>query len=298
MERQADELGFQYSLEEGFDVREMALVFESLQRMGEQEGSQSAVPSWLMTHPAPAERIQSAQARLAALDTVTRTLRIGRQQYLEQIDGLVYGENPRNGFFQGGLFLHPELRFQLTFPNQWRTQNLSHAVMAVSPQQDAAMQLTLSQDLSPEAAAQRFLSQQGIQPGQSGRQNINGLPAVVASFRAQTQQQVIQGIVAFISHQGQVFQLLSFSPVQIYGNYEGVFLQTLRSFAELTDPATLARQPDRLTVVRTAERMDLAEFQRRFPSVITLEELAVLNQLSGADAVLPAGTWMKRVVGG
>jgi predicted Zn-dependent protease len=295
-ERQADELGFQYSLAEGFDVREMALVFESLQRTGEQEGNRSAVPSWLMTHPAPAERIQSVQARLASLDSVSRTLRIGRQQYLEQIDGLVYGENPRNGFFQGGLFLHPELRFQLTFPNQWQTQNLTQAVMAVSPQRDAAMQLTLADDLSPEAAAQRFLSQQGIQPGQSGRENINGLPAVVASFRAQTQQQVIQGIVAFISHQGRVFQLLSYAPVQAYGNYEGVFLQTLRSFSELTDPATLASQPDRIAIVRTTERMSLADFQQRFPSVITIEELAVLNQLSGADAVLPAGTWMKRVI--
>jgi predicted Zn-dependent protease len=298
-ERQADELGFQYSLNQGFDVREMAFVFESLQRASEigRDGDESAVPSWLMTHPAPAERIQTVQQRLATLET-SGSLRIGRQAYLEQIEGLVYGENPRNGFFQGGLFLHPELQFQLTFPNQWQTQNLSQAVIAVSPRQDAAIQLTMAQDASPEAATQRFLNQQGIQAGQSGRQNLNGIPAVVTSFRAQSQQQTIQGIVTFISHRGQVYQLLSFAPVQAYANFEGAFLQTIRSFGQLTDPATLARQPDTIGVMQTTERMTLPEFHRRFPSSISIEELAVLNQLSGTDATLPAGTWMKRVIRG
>jgi predicted Zn-dependent protease len=141
-ERQADDLGFRYSLNQGYEVREMALVFGSLQRLGE-ENTEGGVPSWLMTHPAPADRIASVEARLGELTPSTSQLRIGRQTYMDRIDGLVYGENPRNGYFQGDLFLHPDLRFQLGFPQQWQHQNMTEMVMGVSPRQDAAIQLTL-----------------------------------------------------------------------------------------------------------------------------------------------------------
>lgn len=296
-ERQADDLGFRYAVGDGYDVREMALVFASLQRLGEAQ-ERSAIPSWLMTHPAPADRIAAVEARLAEMAPAASQLRIGRQAYLDRLNGSVYGENPRNGFFRDALFLHPELRFQLAFPAQWPRQNLSQMVMAVSPQQNAALQLTLATDGSPEAAAQRFLAQTGVQPGPASRQTINGLPAVVASFRAQTQQQVLQGVAAFIAHGGHVYQIIGYSPIGVYATYEGTFQSSVRSFAPLTDPQVLNVQPNRVSIVRTTESMTLAQFQQRFPSIIEIGELAILNQVSGPETLLPAGSLIKRVTRG
>lgn len=296
-ERQADELGFDYARAKGYDVREMPDIFASLQRVGETEG-RSAVPSWLATHPAPAERIRAVQERIAAL-TPPDTGRLGRAEYLGQIDNLVYGENPRLGFFREGAFYHPELRFRMAFPAQWRTQNLSQAVVAVSPRQDAALQLTLAQQAqSPEAAAQRFLQQQGIRAGRTGRETINGLPAVVSYFQAQTQRGVIQGVVAFIGYGGRVYQLLAYSPAAAFNAYERTFVQVLRSFGPLTDPQILAVQPNRLDIVRLDRRMTLAEFNQRYPSPIPLRELAIINQVEGESSVFRAGTLVKRVVPG
>jgi predicted Zn-dependent protease len=296
-ERQADDLGFRYTLEQGFDVREMALVFTSLQRLGDDQ-QRSAIPSWLLTHPAPGDRIQAVEQRLAAAGIGGSQLRIGTQPFLERIDGLVYGVNPRNGFFRDNLFLHPDLRFQIRFPAQWQHQNLSSAVMAISPRQDAAIQLTLAEDGTVDAAAQRFLSQQGLQVGQSGRQTINGLSAVVATFRAQTQQQTLQGIVAFIAHGGAVYQIISYSPSNVYSSYEQAFQQALGSFAPLTDPQALNAQPARMRIVRTTETMTLSRFNQRFPSSIPIDELVILNQLASPESPIPAGTMMKRIVAG
>jgi predicted Zn-dependent protease len=296
-ERQADDLGFRYALELGYDVREMAEVFAALQRMGEAQ-QQSAIPSWLLTHPAPAERIQAVEQRLAALQPAAAALRIGRQPYLDRLDGQVYGVNPRNGFFREALFLHPDLRFQLTFPATWQHQNLAQAVMAVSPQQNAAMQLTLSGDASPEAAAQRFLAQAGVQPGQSRRETVNGLPAVVAAFRAQTQQQTLQGLAAFIAHEGRIYQIVAYSALAAYANYERTFQQSIRSFAPLTDPAVLNVQPNRISIVRAPATMSIAEFNQRFPSVIPIAELAIINQVDSPQSIVPGGTLLKRVVRG
>lgn len=296
-ERQADDLGFQYSLAQGFDVREMAVVFTSLQRLGD-EGQRSAVPSWLMTHPAPGDRVAATEARLATMPAPASALRIGRQPYLDQLQGLIYGENPRNGYFRNNLFLHPDMRFQLTFPDQWQTQNLSQAVMAMSPQQNAIIQLTLAQGSTPEAAAQQFLGQQGLVVGQTGRQPVNGLPAAAATFQAQTEQGVIQGLVVFVAHAGQVFQLLAYSPANAYASYDPVFQQALRSFAPVSDPQVLNVRPNTISVVRTTESMTLAQFNQRYPSAVDLEELAVMNQLSGGGDVIPAGSLIKRVVQG
>ena len=293
-ERQSDELGYTYALREGYDVREMDDIFATLQRVGEAEG-RSALPSWAASHPAPPERIAAARARA---DTVDPTgLELGRAAYLDRVDGLVYGENPRAGFFRDGLFLHPDLRFRIAFPPGWRTQNLPQAVNALSPREDAVLQLTLAQAQGAEAAAQRFFSQQGLRSGQVTRERIDGKPAVVGYFQAQTQQGVVAGMAGFIEHGGRVYQVLAFTPSPAFGTYEPMFRQVIGSFADLTDPTVLNVRPNRLEVVATTRAMTLAEFNQRHPSVIPLPELAILNQVEGPQSVLEAGRW-KRVVPG
>jgi len=294
-ERQADDLGFRYSLDQGYDVREMAKVFHSLQRLGDTQ-QRSAIPGWLQTHPAPADRIQAVEARLAEMALTGGQLRIGRQDYLNRIDGLVYGVNPRNGFFQDERFLHPDLRFQAIFPRGWQTSNMAQAVVAVSPQQNALIQLSLAQDASPDAAARRFLGQQGVSAGQSSRTTINGLPAVLAGFQAQTEQGILQGTIGWISYEGRVYQILGYTPAANYRASEQAFLQSIRSFAPLTDPTALAVQPNRIAVVRTTETMTLEAFNQRFPSEIPIAELAILNEVASANSTLPAGSLVKRVV--
>jgi predicted Zn-dependent protease len=291
-ERQADELGFRYALRERYEVREMDDVFATLQRLGQASG-RSTLPSWAASHPSEPERIRAAQARA---DTVTtRPLNLRREEYLARIDGLMYGDNPRQGFFRDGVFLHPDLRFRIEFPQGWRTQNTPQSVNALAPQQDAVMQLTMAQGAGAEDAARRFLSQQGIRAGQGGRQNVNGSPAVISYFQAQTQQGVVSGMAAFIEYGGRIFQVLAFTPAQAFGRHEPSFRRAISSFAPVTDPSVLNVRPNRVDIVRTTRAMTLAQFNRQYPSVIPIAELAILNQVEGESTNLPAGSW-KRVI--
>ncbi len=295
-EHQADDLGFRYALEEGYDVRAMANVFVSLARAGELQG-QSPLPAWLSTHPYPEERIQRTQARVAAVERDLSALRLGRNEFLARIEGMVYGVNPRNGFFDGAAYYHPELRFRMTMPAGWQAQNLPQMVIGVSQNQDAAVQLTLAQG-DIVTAAQQFLGQQGIRVGQTQQTQINGLPAVVATFEAQTEQGIVAGLVAFISHGGRTYRTLAYTTQQRFGAYGTAFQQFVGSFAPLTDQRILNIQPNRVRIVQLDQAMTLTEFNQRFPSVIPLTELALINQVTSATAVLPAGTAVKRVMGG
>ncbi|HSJ25263.1 MAG TPA: M48 family metalloprotease [Longimicrobiales bacterium] len=297
-ERQADDLGFRYMLEHNYDAREMVNVFAALQRSGELAG-QSAVPSWLASHPYPEERIQRIQQALAELgqqEALART-RVGTDDYMARIDGLVFGENPRNGFFRDQLYLHPELRFRIGFPAQWRTQNTAQAVLAVSPQQDAVMQLTLAQGTEVEAA-NRFFGQQGIAASQVSRQTVNGLPATAGFFEAQTQDGTVRGFAAFIRHDNRTYQILGYSPAQIFARYDPVIRGSVGSFAVLTDQSALNVRPNRITIVRPPQSMTLAQFNQQYPSQVSMDHLAIINQLSGPNATIPANYAMKRVVTG
>jgi predicted Zn-dependent protease len=183
-------------LEQGYDARQMVNVFASLQRAGE-ASERSAVPAWLSTHPYPEERITRIQQHLAELNQPLDQTRVGTVDFMTRIEGMVYGENPRNGFFRENQFLHPDLRFRLDFPQGWQTQNMSQAVLAGSPQQDALIQLTLATG-TPDQAANAFFGQQGIAASQVSRQTINGLSAVTGYFQAQTQQGQLAGFATFI----------------------------------------------------------------------------------------------------
>lgn len=297
-ERQADDLGFRYALDQGYDVREMDDVFRSLQRLGE-ASKQSPLPTWLATHPGEAERIQTISAKLAQLQPgQVSNLRTAEREFTQRIDGLVYGANPRNGFFQGSTFYHPDLRFQITFPKGWQGQNLTQAVVALSQQRDAIIQLTLAQGNSPEAAARTFLGQQGIQAGQPSTQTVNGIPAVASTFQAQTEQGVIQGLAAFFTYNGRTFQVLGYSPAQRFSAYADVFRGSLGTFAPVTDARILNVQPNTIDVVSLPQPMSLSQFAQRYPSTVPIAELAIVNQVEDPNSQLPAGTLLKQINGG
>jgi predicted Zn-dependent protease len=293
-ERQADDLGFQYALDHGYDVREMVNVFASLQHAGQLAGH-SPLPNWLASHPGPAERIQRIETRLGNLDQSLAGTRVGRDDYLARVDGMVFGVNPRQGYFEDNRFMHPDLAFRITFPAGWKTQNLAQVVLAGSPDQDAVVQLALAGG-TPSEAARQFFAQEGLTSSNVGQRSINGLSAMLGRFQTQTASGQLGGLAAFIAHGGHTYRVLAYTPADRLSHYGSAFEQSILSFARLTDRKALARQPERIAIVRTSRAMTLASFNAQYPSVIDLERLALINQVSGPDVPIPAGTPVKRVV--
>lgn len=293
-ERQADELGFKYALTNNYDVGEMDDVFLALQRVGEIEG-RSGIPSWMSTHPDPGERVQTAQKRVAALPAPPAPLAANRTAYLSQVDGVIYGENPRQGFFRGSEFLHPDLRFRMSFPSGWKTQNATQSVTAISPNQDAIVQLTLAQG-SPQQAAQRFFSQQGLQVGQTGNTTINGNPAFTGYFQAQTERGTVAGLASFLGYSGNTYQILSYTAANRLNAYDATFRGVVGSFGTLTDASALNVRPNRIDIVTLPAAMSLTQFNARYPSVIPINQLVIINQVADANTTVSSGTQLKRVV--
>ena len=295
-ESQADHLGLRYMRRAGYDARQMPAVFTMLDRVSSADPGGGRVPEWLATHPNPENRRERIATEIAALPTDSLGARVDRNPYLHRLEGLVFGANPRDGYFKGSRFLHPELRFEITFPAGWQTSNERQTVGAVAPNKDAAVTVVLAEQPSAELAVQAFLAQQGITSGNPNRTSVNNLAATAAAFALTTDAGTIRGTLACVEYRGAVFRLLGYAPEDRWGSYRGQAERALASFAPLADSAALNVQPMRLRVFTVEHRTTITELARARPSPVPPATLALLNQVE-ENTTLEAGTLVKWIVG-
>jgi len=293
-ESQADELGFRYMMSDNYDPRAMRDMFIMLGRVS---GDAGRLPSWLSSHPDPGDRLARTDQRLAALSRDLSAMTLGRDVFLRRIDGIVFGENPRAGYFAGQEFLHPDLKFRFRFPDGWKLQNGSDAVTGISAAEDAILELRLASGTDPMAALRAFGAQDGVASDQQQSTTINGLPAATAEWQAQTEQGVLRGRVAFIAWEGRTYRILGYTVLANYGGYRAAMVAAQGSFSRVTDAAVLNRQPNRLRLVTLSRAMTLREFHAAYPSVIPVEQVALINGVT-VDESLARGRLVKRVVAG
>jgi predicted Zn-dependent protease len=292
-ETQADELGFRYMTQVGYDPTQMIPLFQMLEGVSNAEGG-GKTPEWLQTHPDPGNRLAATQQRLQTeLKGSTQGMKVERDKYMQMIDGIVFGDDPRQGYFKGDTFYHPELKFQWALPAGWAHQNTSQVVAAQSQKQDAILQLQAAGKMTPEEASQKLFAQQGWQAGQP----VSVKNAKIArSFVAQSPQGTIEGVVAFLSHQGTTYLLAGYTPQGGLSAYGNTFLQSMGTFGELTDSNALNVKPSTLKVVHIDQPMSLADFNAKYPSSAKPETIALINGVEKGGQI-PAG-YAKQIIAG
>lgn len=294
-ESEADHLGIRYMTRSGENPREMLGVFSMLERVSNSAGG-GRLPEWLSTHPDPGNRRESIAQQL---DTMKGDLPRGGSDeaaYLSLLDGMVYGPNPREGYFRSTAFFHPELKFRFDFPQGWQTVNQKQAVGAVSPNSDAIIQITLAGQQETGAAASQFFSQEGIQASGTRTAEINGFPATWGSFKAQTEQGPLEGTAAFLKYESNVYQLLAYGSQQQWGTYESSVQQSINSFNRLTDPQALNVQPMRLKIRTLDQSTTIEQFAQQQSSPVPASQLALMNGVE-ANEQLSSGRKIKTVIG-
>ena len=164
---------------------------------------------------------------------------------------------------------------------------------AASPKQDAILQLQAAGKLSPEEAAQKILSQQGIQAGQPV--NVKGAK-VARTFVAQSDQGTVEGVMAFVPFEGNTYMLIGYTKQGGLSSYGNTFMESMTSFGPLSDSSALQVKPATLKVVKIDQPMSVSDFNARYPSSIKLEQVALINGVD-VNGKIPAG-YAKQVVGG
>lgn len=294
-ERQSDELGVEYSSRIGYDAVEIAGFFETLERKQEKAGG-SEIPEFLSTHPSPAERNQTV-AQLAATWKEKLNLEateVNREAYLRRIEGLVYGEDPRQGFVENSVFYHPELKFRFPVPGDWNLQNSPQQVQMAPKSGEAVLTLTLASGTNFREMAEQMVEQYKLEVLSVSEEKVNGLTSLqLLAEQKQENGSGIRLLVYFIQQGDLSYQLMGLAESANFATYESAFLSTMKNFRELKEADKLNRQPERLDIQTLSRNTTLQQAlkARGFPDA-RLEELAILNGM-GLNESLSAGTLIK-----
>jgi predicted Zn-dependent protease len=298
-EREADTLGIRYSLGAGYDPTEMATFFQVLNRIGERSGQK--VPNWLSTHPDPLDREERILSALQSSRVSRENLLVEEEEFKRRLEGMVYGEDPNQGFMDGSRFKHPELKFQIDFPPGWRVQNTPMAVFSAPSDGSAALQLTgagVPAGTRPEDFGRSWLRQNRLEYGTGERGRVHGFPTYVAPFRAVSDRGTVVGEAGFIIDGEVAYQVLAYTSERAYRQYRETFLQVVTSFDRLRDREALTAQPERIRIYRVPRPMTLE--RALADSGIDRErmaELALVNNME-LDDRLETGTLIKTLKGG
>lgn len=295
-ERQSDALGVEYSSRIGYDASEMAGFFNTLERNQVASGA-GELPEFLFTHPSPAGR-EAAVAKLAEEWKAKLNLtdpRVNRDSYLKMLDGLVYGEDPRQGFLENRTFYHPELKFEFAVPAAWSFQNTPQQVQMAEKQGKAMMTLTLVEGSSLQEASSSVLKQYVMELVEAEEIIVNGLKAIRMEAGQQQQETIIKTLSYVIEHGGFYYNLMGITHTESFDAFESVFLASMNSFRELKDAEKLNRKPERIRLKTVASDGTLQQVLSGFGvAKDRLEEVSLINGMSLTDRV-PKGTLIKLV---
>lgn len=297
-ETESDEIGVNYSSKIGYDAREMADFFGTLKKITETSGQ--IIPTFQSTHPDPGNRQKKVQAMATQYQQQNPgNYKANGNEYLKRIDGVIYGEDPKQGFVENNVFYHPVLKFQLPIPRDWQTQN-SPSQFQMAPKSGKAVSiLTLAQGASLDEAAQATLKGMGLEARESQKTTINGNPALVVLSRQappqqqqgqpqqqQTAQNTVQVSSWFIQYGGSIYAVHGMSYLADFDKYTADFKRIAEGFRSLTDRDKLNRQPERIQIksVQRDGTLQSAMEAYRMPND-KMKELEILNGMDLKDPV-------------
>lgn len=286
-EREADRLGVEYASKIGYDANKMADFFNVLDKMS--MGSEHAgVPTFLSTHPDPGDRYNSVKNQTAEWQkNLNRTdWKVNSDSYLRMIDGLVYGDDPRQGFVETNMFFQPEMKFKFPVPQGWQVQNSPVQVQMAPMNGKALIIFMMAPQKTLEEAAQKNLTDLNLTVADSKKTTVNGFQAIAAISQqvSQNQQTGTQQVVKVMSYLIQVNDAIyvfhGVSDDANFNSFYRTFETTMTNFDKLTDPSRLNVKPLRIKVVAVPATATFGQTLKTFKvSESQMKELALLNDI-------------------
>lgn len=295
-EFEADQLGARYMSGAGYDPYAMVTFLRKLKAQSDLEATALGQAmraerfDFLATHPNTADRIDSAIK--TAKPTIATNPTIGRDSYLDVINGMLYGTPASEGFIRGRVFAHPLLRIRFEVPPEYQLFDTRKAIYAQGPGDaliifDSEAQPAKSQHLT---MAQYVSGATKTAPGGVEVIRVNGLEAAAASLKAQGKNGPLElRLAAIRAGAAHIYRFRFVTPLSLLAQLGPANLRTLQSFRTLTAAQAAALKPLRLRVVSVKQGDSVATLAKRMAfDRYAAERFRVLNGLPLNAQTIPA----------
>jgi predicted Zn-dependent protease len=189
-ELEADAVGVGISARAGYDAYGASRFLTSMSRYSTlrsapagQAGGRDQV-DFISSHPSTPERISIAVAN-ASQYAVPGSGDREKKEFLDAVDGLVYGDDPKEGFVRGRTFLHPNLGFSFVAPEGFTLENTSQAVLGATASGREALRLDAVR-VPTMTPLQNYLASgwiDGVDQASVEQLTVSGFPAASAIAR-------------------------------------------------------------------------------------------------------------------
>jgi predicted Zn-dependent protease len=295
-EFEADGIGVGIAARAGYDPFGATRFLTSMGRNADLRaggsGNEMRSPDFFSSHPATPERVKQAQAtarQYAAPGGGERD----RSAYLASLDGLVYGEDPIEGYVRGRRFLHPKLGFTFTAPEGFTLENTAQAVLGLKDGGNQALRLD-AVHVATEQTLSQYLGSgwiENVDTTSVEELTVGGFPAATAAAKGDQWSFRLYAV----RFNGEVYRFI-FAAKTMTPEIEHSFRDSVATFRRLTPAETQQAKPLRIkivtvrpgdTVERMASRMAMIDRQA--------ERFRVLNGIEPGQPLKP-GEQVKIVV--
>ena len=306
-ELEADMLGARYLARSGYDPRAMVTFLEKMQLhmqfQAQLKGQSEAEPFNIMaTHPRTSDRIEQA-ITLANIPAASNANERHQAQYMKAIDGLVFGDDPKQGVRRGQEFLHPELQFALRIPDGFRMTNTPERVIAQGPDQSVIVfDMASRQGAARTADVLRYLTDVWAADhrlNQVERITVNGMPGATGALQVDTQGGVKDvRLVAVRDSADRVYRFQFITKTGMTQRFATDLQRTTYSIRTLSPAEAAAIRPLRVRTSQRRQNASVATLAAHMPFGPDNQAwFRVLNGLPPDVTVLPAAMWIKTVEG-
>lgn len=303
-EFEADALGIAYMSRAGFTPLGAPRLLSKLGEQGRLMSMLAGRPpdaaeafDIMATHPQTAERVERAAE---AADQAGTGGRLGEQEYLDNIEGMVFGEDPDEGVLQGRTFMHRGLGFRFDVPPGFRVGYRSDTVIALPPGQDRIVMLFERGDPRFAGTMTQYVQSRapvGTRLREVEHLAVNGMEAGTGWYEGATDyERVDVRFVAIRMDRSNVYCFRFIAPLRDMARLSRDFRDTTYSFRSLTPGEAAGIQPRRVRTVTVADGDTVDGLAARMQTASHgLEWFRVLNGLQPGEE-LRRGARVKLVV--
>jgi predicted Zn-dependent protease len=287
-EFEADGIGVGISARAGFDPYGASRFLTGMQRNADLKaiagGADPRALDFLSSHPATPERVKNALTN-ARQFTGPGAGERDRNEYFSTIDGMVYGEDPSEGFARGRHFLHPKLGFTFVAPPGFTLDNTAQAVLGLKEGGGEALRLDVI-SVPAEQTLSNYLKSgwiENVDASSVEEFSLNGFPAATAtagggnwSFR-----------LFAVRFGSEVYRFI-FAAKARTPQIDRAFRESIMTFRRMTLKESEQVKPLRLRVVTVGETDTVEKLAHRMAtSDHSIERFRVLNGLGPHDRLKP-----------
>jgi predicted Zn-dependent protease len=296
-EYQADDLGLGFLRKAGYDPYAAADMLDALGRQeqftarirGRDEAR--SIPEWARTHPLTGNRVERARQAAAATGVKPDALPENEAAYLREVDGLLYGDDPQQGFVIGRRFAHPVMRIGFEAPPGFTLTNSPQAILIEGPEGargefGSGRMPAGGLEAYASALLGQLIGEASPQQAEARTLTVNGVPALYVPIVVQTADGPVSLSIAVYQGPGGAayhFAMISNPSSVPADSIEALF----GSFRLLGEAEARSLRPRWIRVVTAGAGDTLGTFARRMASEDPLAHLLMINGRTAGQPVRP-----------